>query len=172
MPLRKLAGVIQLSRALKKRIKIIFYDFDGVMTDNKVLIDQNGNEMVKVTRADGLGISEIKKLGIEQIIISTEKNPVVSARASKIDISCLQGINNKKTALVDYCKKNDIDLNQVAYVGNDINDKGAMEIAHVTFCPADAHESIKTIADYILKTKGGNGVIRELLDFLVYKKGE
>ena len=136
------------------------------MTDNKVYIDQNGNEMVKVTRADGLGISEIKKLGIEQIIISTEKNPVVSARASKIDINCLQGINNKKTALVDYCEKNDIDLNHVAYIGNDINDKDAMEIAQITFCPADAHESIKAIADYTLKTKGGNGVIRELLDFL------
>ena len=78
------------------KIKIICYDFDGVMTNNKVYVDQYGKEMVQVNRADGLGVEEIKKLGIEQIIISTEKNPVVSARASKLGIKCLQAINNKK----------------------------------------------------------------------------
>jgi len=77
-------------------IKLIAYDFDGVMTDNKVYVDQNGKETVQVNRADGMGVSEIKKLGIEQIIISTEKNPVVSARAKKLDIYCLQEIENKK----------------------------------------------------------------------------
>jgi len=154
------------------KIKIICYDFDGVMTDNKVYVDQNGNEMVQVNRADGLSIAEIKKLGIKQIIISTEKNPVVSARASKLGIKCLQAINNKKNALINYCKINDIDLKQVAFVGNDINDKEAMEITGITFCPTDAHESIKAIANYILKTKGGYGVIRELLDFIIKQKGK
>jgi YrbI family 3-deoxy-D-manno-octulosonate 8-phosphate phosphatase len=91
-------------------IKIIYYDFDGVMTDNKVYADQNGNEMVQVNRADGLGIAEIKKLGIKQIIISTEKNPVVSARANKLGIPCLQGIENKKDALINYCRENNITL--------------------------------------------------------------
>ena len=84
-------------------IELIIYDFDGVMTDNKVYVDQNGNETVRVNRADGLGISEIKKMDIEQIIISTETNPVVSTRANKVGINCLQGIENKKTALIDYC---------------------------------------------------------------------
>ena len=155
-----------------KKIKLIVYDFDGVMTGNKVYVDSSGNETVQVNRGDGLGISEIKKIGIDQIIISTEKNTVVSARAKKLNIKCLQGIDNKKESLQKYCKENNYKLQHVAYVGNDINDKKSMEIAGTTFCPADAHESIKAITNHILKTKGGNGVIRELLDFIIEKKGE
>ena len=148
------------------KIKLIVYDFDGVMTSNKVYIDQNGNEMVQVNRADGLGVAEIKKMEIEQIIMSTETNPVVSARAIKLDIPCLQGLDNKKDALLDYSKKNDIDLKNVAYVGNDINDKDAMQAVAFTFCPADAHDSIKRISDHVFKRNGGDGVIRELLDLI------
>lgn len=148
------------------KIKLIIYDFDGVMTDNKVYIDQNGNEMVQVNRADGLGVAEIKKMEIEQIIMSTETNPVVSARAIKLDIPCLQGLDNKKDALLDYSKKNDIDLRKVAFVGNDINDKDAMAIVGFTFCPADAHEIIKEISDQVFKRNGGDGVVRELLDLI------
>ena len=151
---------------LKKRIKLIVYDFDGVMTDNKVYIDQNGNEMVQVSRADGLGVSEIIKLGIQQIIMSTEVNPVVTQRAIKLKIPCLQGLDNKKDTLLGYSKKNDIDLKNVAYVGNDINDKDAMAIVGFTFCPADAHETIKEISDHVFKRNGGDGVIRELLDLI------
>ena len=136
------------------------------MTNNKVYIDQNGNEMVQVNRADGLSVAEIKKMGIKQIIISTEKNPVVSARANKLEIPCLQGVTNKKSALTDYCQKNDIQILQVAYVGNDINDKDAMAIAGFSFCPADAHETIKEISDHVFKRNGGDGVIRELLDLI------
>jgi 3-deoxy-D-manno-octulosonate 8-phosphate phosphatase (KDO 8-P phosphatase) len=157
---------------MKNKISLIIYDFDGVMTDNKVYIDQNGKETVQVNRADGLGVSEIKKLGIEQIIISTEKNPVVSARAKKLDIYCLQGIENKKYALKKYCQNNNIELKKVAYIGNDINDKEVMEIAGTTYCPSDAHKSIQIISDYILKTKGGAGVVRELLNLITNNKGE
>ena len=160
-------GLIKI-RILNNKIKLIVYDFDGVMTNNKVYIDQNGNEMVQVNRADGLGVAEIKKMGIEQIIMSTEKNPVVSARARKLEIPCLQGVVNKKYALTDYCQKNDIQILQVAYVGNDINDKDAMAISGFTFCPADAHQNIKEIADHVLLTNGGNGVIRELFDVLLF----
>ena len=153
-------------------IELIVYDFDGVMTDNKLYVDENGKEMVQVSRADGLGVSEIKKMGIAQIILSTEKNTVVSSRASKLNIPCLQGIDRKKEAIVDYCKKNVFDLEKVLFIGNDINDKEAMEIAGVTFCPSDSHESIKTISDYVLQTKGGNGVIRELLDLIIEQREE
>ena len=148
-------------------IKLIVYDFDGVMTDNKVYIDQNGKEMVQVNRSDGLGVSEIKKLDIQQIIISTETNPVVLARAEKLDIYCLQGIANKKNALVDYSRDHKIDLNKVVYLGNDINDRDVMEIVGITCCPADAHKSIKDISDYVLRSKGGDGLIRELFDLLI-----
>ena len=158
-------GLIK-SQILNNKIKLIVYDFDGVMTNNKVYMDQNGNEMVQVNRADGLGVAKIKKMEIEQIIMSTETNPVVSARAIKLDIPCLQGLDNKKDALLDYSKKNDIDLKNVAYVGNDINDKGAMAIAGFSFCPNDSYESIREIADHILQRNGGDGVIRELLDLI------
>ena len=149
------------------KLKLIVYDFDGVMTDNKVYIDQVGNEMVQVSRADGQGIYEIKKLGIDQIIISTEKNSVVLKRANKLGIPCLQGIEDKKVSLIDHCNKNNIDLKHTAFVGNDINDKTAMNIVGTTFCPADAHNSIKAISDHILKTKGGQGVVRELLEIII-----
>ena len=152
-------------------IKLIVYDFDGVLTDNKVYLDQNGNEMVQVNRSDGLGVNEIKKIGIEQIILSTETNPVVSARAKKLGLYCLQGIENKKEKLKDYCNNKIIDLKNVAYIGNDINDKNAMEIVGSAFCPSDAHESIKKISNYIFITKGGNGIVRELLDLIIKQKG-
>ena len=144
------------------------------MTNNKVYVGQNGNEMVMVNRADGLGVSEIKKLGIEQIIISTENNTVVSTRASKLRIPCLQGINKKKEALMDYCQKNNIDLKNVVYVGNDINDKEAMALVGMPICPADSHESIKKISKVVLHTDGGDGVVREILDLITkdeFEKG-
>jgi len=151
------------------KVKLIVYDFDGVMTDNMVYVAQNGNEMVKLNRADGLGVSEIKKLGIEQMIISTEKNPVVSTRAKKLDIKCLQAIDNKKEALKNHCIDNNINLENVVYIGNDINDKEVMEVVGITFCPNDAHERIKTISDHILMSKGGDGVVRELLGLITNK---
>ena len=110
------------------KLKLLVYDFDGVMTDNKVYIDQNGIESVQVNRADGLGVSEIKKLGLKQLIISTEKNSVVGSRAEKLKIPFLQGIDDKKSSLINYCKEINIDLKHVGFVGNDINDKEAMEI--------------------------------------------
>ena len=151
----------------KGEIQLFVYDFDGVMTDNKVYVDQNGNETVQVNRADGLGVAEIKRLEIAQLILSTEKNSVISARAGKLDIPFLHGIDNKKNALINYCRENDITLEKVVYVGNDINDKEAMETVGITFCPADAHDSIKDISNHVLKTKGGDGVIRELLDLII-----
>ena len=147
-------------------IKLLVYDFDGVMTDNKVYVDQHGNEMVQVSRADGLGISEIRKLGIQQMILSTEINPVVGARAKKLDLFCLQGVVTKAQALTEYCNVHQISLSDVAYVGNDINDLEVMKLVGTTFCPADAYSSIKEISQFILSSKGGNGVSREILDLL------
>ena len=80
-------------------IKLLVYDFDGVMTDNKVFVDQYGKEMVQVSQADGLEFAEIRKLGIQQMILSTETHSVVSARAKKLDLFCLQGAENKAKAL-------------------------------------------------------------------------
>tara|TARA_Y100000996_G_scaffold412752_1_gene399555 strand:+ start:1173 stop:1634 length:462 start_codon:yes stop_codon:yes gene_type:complete len=151
------------------KLKLLVYDFDGVMTDNKVYIDQNGIESVQVNRADGLGVSEIKKLGLKQLIISTEKNSVVGSRAEKLKIPFLQGIDDKKSSLIKYCKEINIDLRDVGFVGNDINDKEVMEIVGVSICPYDAHKDIIHISDKILKSKGGDGVVREILDLIINK---
>tara|TARA_B100002052_G_C15360506_1_gene366590 strand:+ start:60 stop:530 length:471 start_codon:yes stop_codon:yes gene_type:complete len=155
-----------------KNIKLIAYDFDGVMTDNKVYIDQNGIETVKVSRADGLAISKIKKMGITQIIISTEENKVVSKRAKKLNILCLQGIVNKEIALKEFTKKVEVNLGQVIFVGNDVNDIEVMKSVGHPVCPSDAHKSIKLMSSLVLESKGGDGVVRELLDYLIMQRVE
>ena len=150
----------------KNQIQLIAYDFDGVMTDNKVYVDQNGNETVQVNRGDGLGISEIKKLGVEQIIISTENNPVVAQRAKKLGLKCFHGIDNKLDCLKKYAEYKQISLNKICFIGNDINDLGVMSAVGFKICPADAVDEIKCIVDFILKRNGGDGVIREFYNLI------
>lgn len=147
---------------LKNKIKLIVYDFDGVMTDNRVLVSEDGSEAVFCNRSDGMAVIKMKKLGIKQIIISTETNKVVSMRAKKLSIEVLQGIEDKATVLKKYCLKFKIKLNDVMYVGNDTNDLEAMKLVGVGVAPADADESIKKISKIVTKSKGGYGVIREL----------
>ena len=148
-----------------RTIKMVVFDFDGVMTDNRVLMDENGKESVFVSRADGMGINMLKSYGIDCVILSTEKNPVVSKRAEKLNISVLQGIDDKCMALKSYVGSREIALRDILYVGNDINDLGIMEIVGATAVPADAYEVVKQKADILLKTKGGYGVVRELADY-------
>lgn len=149
-----------------KNVKYIFSDFDGVMTDNRVLVGEDGKESVMVSRADGMGIKLIREKGIEIIIMSTETNPVVTARAKKLNISALQSIKDKGLVLKEYCETQNINLSDVMYVGNDINDLSAMEAAGYKVVPNDAYEQVKKIADIVLKTKGGYGVFRELAELI------
>ena len=100
-----------------KGIELIIYDFDGVMTDNRVLVDENGEEAVFVHRGDGLAIAAMKKAGIKQVIISTEKNRVVTARAKKLKIDVIQGVNDKKTLTLKFVRSKKIDPKNVVYVG-------------------------------------------------------
>lgn len=150
-------------------IELIVYDFDGVLTDNKVILREDGIESVVVNRSDGLAIRIIKNAGIKQIIISKEKNKVVEARAKKLGIPVIKGVNNKKEILSLYCRENNIKLNNVAYLGNDINDLEAMMIVGYPICPADAYKEIKKISKVILKVTGGNGVVRDLLNYIMEK---
>ncbi len=152
---------------MKNLIKLMVLDFDGVMTDNRVLVDENGKESVFVNRADGMGINLLKSYGIQCMILSTEKNPVVSKRAEKLNISVLQGIEDKCDALKNYAELQGIALQDILYVGNDINDLSVMQIVGVTAVPADAYEIVKEKADILLKTKGGYGVVRELADYFM-----
>lgn len=150
---------------MNEGIKMIVFDFDGVLTDNRVLFDENGKESVFVSRADGMGINMLKSIGIECMILSTEKNPVVSKRAEKLKINVIQGVEHKKETLKSYAQDRGIALRNILYVGNDLNDFDVMQIVGVTAVPADAYDIVKRDADIVLKTKGGYGVARELAEY-------
>jgi len=149
------------------QIDIIVYDFDGVMTDNRVLTLSDGTEGVLANRADGLAVNLIKNAGIPQIILSTEANPVVKVRADKIGIPVLFKISDKAETLRSYCLENSYDLRRVVYIGNDTNDLEAMRSVGTAIAPADAHAHIKRVAHIVLKSPGGYGVIRELADMIL-----
>ncbi len=146
----------------EKLISCIAYDFDGVMTDNRVLVDENGKESVFVNRGDGYAIARIKEMGIPQVIISTETNPVVERRAEKLGLEIIHGVEDKGKILKDYCQKNRIELGNVLFIGNDLNDLSAIKVAGVTGAPVDAEMEIINSVDLIIQKKGGHGVIREL----------
>ena len=148
-------------------INLIVYDFDGVMTDNKFYLSENGSESVKLSRADGLGIAEIKKLGKEQLILSTEKNIIVKKRAEKLQIDCIQGVFDKKQELEKFIKSKEIQLKNILYIGNDINDLEVMHSVGLRLCPSDAHPIIISISDIVLESKGGEGVVRGLFDRMI-----
>jgi len=149
-----------------KEVELIIYDFDGVMTNNKVLINEDGKESVFCDRSDGLAISNIKKMGLPQIIISTEKNKIVEMRAKKLGIQVIHGMDCKKSIVKKYCDERNINLNKVVFIGNDINDLEVMKIVGYPIAPSDAHAAIKNEAKFLTKAKGGEGVIRELLNKL------
>ena len=148
------------------RIRVLFYDFDGVMTDNRVMVDQNGVESVFVNRSDGLAVSRLKKAGYTQVIVSTETNPVVERRAEKLKIPVIHGVDDKGEIIRRYLAENGIRKEESLFIGNDLNDLPAFEAAGLCACPADAYDAAKQAADFVFRTKGGAGVIRELMDLL------
>lgn len=150
---------------------LIVYDFDGVMTDNRVLVLQNGTEAVFASRADGWGIGRLRQAGFRQIILSTEANPVVSARANKLELQVFQGSGNKLRCLTTFCQSHGVTLERVLYVGNDVNDLEAMRAVGFPVAPADAHPAIIAIAKHVTRARGGEGVIKELSEWLLTEGG-
>jgi YrbI family 3-deoxy-D-manno-octulosonate 8-phosphate phosphatase len=148
------------------KIKLIVYDFDGVMTDNKVLLREDGLESVVVNRSDGLAVEVIRNLGISQLILSKEKNKVVVIRANKLGIPVLHGVADKKEILSQYCVEHSICLDNVMYIGNDLNDVEVMQVVGFPVCPKDAYPDAKRIACLVIPVNGGDGVVRELLNYI------
>mgnify|MGYP000976876530 CR=1 FL=1 len=146
------------------KIEAFIFDFDGVLTNNLVYLDQNGKESICCSRADGLAFDVLHKLNKPAFILSTEKNPVVSMRAKKLKITTVQGVSDKVKAIKELAEIKKYNLNNILYVGNDLNDYLVMELCGYTACPADSHPKIKKISDVCLNTNGGNGVVRELLE--------
>ena len=151
-------------KLLLNDIDAFVFDFDGVMTNNKVYIDQNGKELVSCSRSDGLAFDVLKKLQKQAYILSTEENSVVTARAKKLKIIAIQGCNDKAIALKRLAKVEGLDFSRILYVGNDLNDYNVMKICGYSACPSDSHNKIKEISSITLKASGGNGVVRELVE--------
>jgi YrbI family 3-deoxy-D-manno-octulosonate 8-phosphate phosphatase len=145
-------------------LDIIIFDFDGVLTDNKVHLDQKGNEWVSCNRSDGLAFDILKIIKKPTYIISTEKNKVVAARAKKLKIPVIFGVKNKSDVLKKLLTKKKFNFNKTLYVGNDLNDYEALKLCGYSACPSDSHKKIKKISTFILDAKGGSGVVRELLE--------
>lgn len=149
-----------------KNIQLLVFDFDGVFTNNKVIVSESGEESVICDRSDGIGLAMLRSLGIEMIILSTESNKVVTKRAEKLKIQCRQGIPDKLVELHSIAMEYNISLDRMAYLGNDINDLDCLKAVGLPVVVADAYPQVKEIATLILKKNGGDGAVREFCEFL------
>jgi 3-deoxy-D-manno-octulosonate 8-phosphate phosphatase (KDO 8-P phosphatase) len=154
------------------RLSAIVFDFDGVFTDNTVAVDQNGTESVRCWRSDGLGLSRLKTLDIKTLILSTEKNLVVSTRAKKLKTECIQGVDNKEHVLKTWIAQNELNIEEVAFVGNDINDIGALKTCGIPIAVADAYPEILPFVKFVTTRTGGHGAVREICDLIFELKSK
>ncbi|MDG1784397.1 MAG: acylneuraminate cytidylyltransferase [Ilumatobacter sp.] len=161
---RSLAGGGEATMLPPIDVDVLVTDFDGVHTDDTAFVDETGRESVRVKRGDGLGVSRLRRAGVRILILSTEKNAVVARRAEKLGVECLHGIDDKRAALEAWLFQEGIEPQRVAYVGNDLNDLGCLELAGVAISVADGHPEVKSAADHTATRKGGDGVVREIAD--------
>ena len=152
------------SRETLSSIRAIIFDFDGVFTDNTVIVSQNGDESVICNRGDGMGITLLKEQGVQMMILSKEKNPVVAARGNKLGLEVVQGCDDKLPAMKKWLSEHQVSAKDCAYIGNDINDRECLLHAGLAVIPHDAHQSVRKIGAWRLKASGGRGAIRELAD--------
>jgi N-acylneuraminate cytidylyltransferase len=155
------------SRQTLNQIKAVVFDFDGVFTDNRVIVSTTGEEFVVCDRGDGMGTNLLAAAGIKMLILSKEKNGVVTSRGKKLNIEVIQGCDDKLPELIKWLQKNNVDAKQAAYIGNDINDLECLSLVEVAVIPADAHHSVIETATWILQHNGGRGAIREFADVLL-----
>ncbi len=148
-------------------ISAVIFDFDGVFTDNKVYVFEDGREAVACNRSDGYGISMLRKTNIPLLVLSAEENPVVAARCRKLSIECIHGVKDKLPALRQWLVEQAVDIRHTAYVGNDLNDLACMQAVGFPIAVADAYPQIKTVAKLVLKANGGHGAVREVCDLIL-----
>jgi N-acylneuraminate cytidylyltransferase len=147
-------------------IKLLVTDFDGVHTDGKVTVSQDGVESVRCSRRDGLGVGLAKQRGLKVLILSKEKNPVVLRRAEKLGVECIHGCDHKLRALESWIRNAGLHWDEVAYLGDDVNDLECLQVAGLACCPSDAVPMVKRAADLVLQARGGDGCVREMIDFI------
>lgn len=145
-------------------VDAVVTDFDGVHTDDRVLIGEDGTEYVTVSRSDGMGVSRLLRAGVPLLILSTERNGVVAARARKLGVEVLHGVDDKAQALRDWSRRVGIPLDRVAYLGNDVNDLGCLELVGWPVATPGAHPLVRAASRAVLAHPGGDGAVRELAD--------
>lgn len=148
-------------------IDAVVLDFDGTQTDDRVLIDSEGREFVSVHRGDGLGIAALRRSGLTMLILSSEKNPVVAARARKLQIPVLHGIDRKDLALKQWCEEQGIAPERVLYVGNDVNDLPCFALVGWPVAVGSAHDVVRGAARAVTTVPGGEGAIREIAGWIL-----
>lgn len=148
-------------------VDLVVFDFDGVMTDNRVLVREDGTEAVFCSRGDGMGLEMLRQRGVRMLVLSKEINPVVNARCAKLKLPCVQGIDDKRTYLGQYLRDHGIDAASVAYVGNDINDLPCLALVGFPVVVEDAHPDVVGAARLVLSRAGGRGAVREFCDRLI-----
>lgn len=155
-------------RHLPAKTSLVVMDFDGVLTDNMVHVDEQGNEQVSASRGDSMGLRLVREsLPINFMVISTEINPVVAARCKKLKLEVFQGINDKPSVLKTVIQEKGIPADEIVFIGNDVNDIGCMDLAGYAVAPADAETIVKRHADLVLTRLGGKGAVREFCDILL-----
>lgn len=147
-------------------VEAVVFDFDGVQTNDRVMVSDQGIEMVAVNRRDGLGFTMLRQAGIRTLILSTEANPVVSHRARKVQVEVIQSSKDKRYDLLDWCQRNKIDPKKVAFVGNELNDLAAMSVVGWPIAVADSHPKVLDLARSVTRLSGGQGVVREVAEWL------
>jgi YrbI family 3-deoxy-D-manno-octulosonate 8-phosphate phosphatase len=154
----------------REDVDAVVLDFDGTQTDDRVWIDQAGRETVAVHRGDGLGIAALRRAGLKILILSTETNPVVAARARKLSIPVLHGIDRKDLALKKWCDEQGVDPQRVLYAGNDVNDLPCFNIVGWPVAVADAQPEARAAARTTTTKNGGHGAVREIAAWLLGKE--
>ncbi len=166
-----LAAAVPTPEGLPDRIAALVCDFDGVFTDNRVYVDQQGVESVACDRSDGLGLERLRKSGLPLLILSKERNPVVAARGTKLGIEVLQGIDEKLDALKAWAAARAIALSEIVYIGNDDNDVECLGAVGCGVAVADAYPRARAAARLQLRSPGGRGALRELAELILARRG-
>lgn len=149
---------------LPEHVALVVFDFDGVMTDNRVLVDQDGKESVFCDRGDGMGVDRLLAAGVPALILSKERNPVVEERAAKLKLPVAQSVDRKSDFLSMLCREKGIDPEHVVYVGNDLNDLECFDLVGCSVAVADAVPEVLERADLVLSRPGGRGAVREICE--------
>jgi YrbI family 3-deoxy-D-manno-octulosonate 8-phosphate phosphatase len=166
---RALAPLLDAGATTPRRddVDAVVLDFDGTQTDDRVLIDADGHESVTVHRGDGLGVAALRRAGVPVLILSTETNPVVAARARKLQVPVLHGIDRKDLALKQWCEEQGIAPERVLYAGNDVNDLPCFGLVGWPVAVAGAHDAVRVAARAVTTAHGGHGAVREIATWLL-----